>query len=62
MDITVQFGCICSGTRVEVLEGPFTGQVGSVRGAGTQTTLGVEIPSLRFVSKVQLKVVAVRQV
>ena len=61
-DITVQYGRLGPGTRVEVLEGPFTGQVGLVRGSGTQTTLEIEIPSLSFVSSVQLRGVAVRRV
>jgi hypothetical protein len=36
--------------------------VGLVRGSGTQTTLEIEIPSLSFVSSVQIRGVAVRRV
>jgi hypothetical protein len=43
------------GTAVEILEGPFRGWHGTTRETGTQTTLQVEIPSLGYVSRIELK-------
>ena len=61
-DITAEYGRIGPGTQVEILEGPFRGWHGIARETGTQTTLQVEIPSLGYVSSIQLKGVAVRRV
>jgi hypothetical protein len=47
---------------VETLEDAFRGWHGITRETGTQTTLQVEIPSLGYVSSIELKGVAVRRV